>query len=395
MSSSLLSILIPSLPERVTAHLLPLWTKLQAQIAQYAVSGQVEVCVFLDNRQRTTGEKRDALVQLSHGAYVAFVDDDDDVTDLYIPGLLQAIQRNPGVDVVTFRQRAIINGVEGICTFGLNNPNEQFSPHGFRRSAWHVCAWRGDLARRYRFPATAAGEDWAWARHLVIEAESSVHINEVLHVYRYDPSVSAGTPGVIPGQSFSWQDIPGWFDFPEVYDAAVKSARPGAVFVELGCYLGKSAAYMLLAIRDSGKAITFNSYDTFKGSPTEPSHLEEVAKHGGSLLDAARANLARCCGPDGPYALVEADSVQAATLYADQSVDFCYIDADHTEAAVARDIEAWLPKMRPGGILAGHDYDSPGVSAAVDRLLKPIYNITVSGRSWIIQLPDVDDVGRL
>ena len=49
-------------------------------------------------------------------------------------------------------------------------------------------------------------------------------------------------------------------------------------------------------------------------------------------------------------------SIIAATHYPDGYFDFVYLDADHTEAAVDADIAAWWPKVRAGGILAGHDY---------------------------------------
>ncbi len=50
-------------------------------------------------------------------------------------------------------------------------------------------------------------------------------------------------------------------------------------------------------------------------------------------------------------------------------LDFVFIDADHTEQAVALDIAAWQDKIRPGGWLGGHDYSKkfPGVIKAVNR----------------------------
>ncbi len=40
----------------------------------------------------------------------------------------------------------------------------------------------------------------------------------------------------------------------------------------------------------------------------------------------------------------------------DASLDFVYLDADHTYSAIKSDIAAWWPKVRVGGTLAGHDY---------------------------------------
>lgn len=50
------------------------------------------------------------------------------------------------------------------------------------------------------------------------------------------------------------------------------------------------------------------------------------------------------------------DSADAAATFPDGTLDFVYIDTWHTLDAVTRDIRAWLPKVRPGGVLAGHDY---------------------------------------
>lgn len=50
-------------------------------------------------------------------------------------------------------------------------------------------------------------------------------------------------------------------------------------------------------------------------------------------------------------------SVDAAKNFADGSLDFVYIDANHSYAFVKEDILAWLPKIKKGGIIGGHDYD--------------------------------------
>jgi len=49
-------------------------------------------------------------------------------------------------------------------------------------------------------------------------------------------------------------------------------------------------------------------------------------------------------------------SVEAAKLFEDGYFDFVYIDANHVYKEVIADLEAWYPKIRKGGMLAGHDY---------------------------------------
>lgn len=57
-----------------------------------------------------------------------------------------------------------------------------------------------------------------------------------------------------------------------------------------------------------------------------------------------------------------------ASHIADRSLDFGFIDASHDEVSVSKDITAWLPKIRPGGILCGHDLHFPGVAKVTKRI---------------------------
>lgn len=69
------------------------------------------------------------------------------------------------------------------------------------------------------------------------------------------------------------------------------------------------------------------------------------------------------------YIWVYKDSVDASKEFTDESIDFIYIDANHSYASVESDILAWFRKVRVGGIIAGHDFDSSednyGVARAV------------------------------
>lgn len=52
-------------------------------------------------------------------------------------------------------------------------------------------------------------------------------------------------------------------------------------------------------------------------------------------------------------------SLEAAKIIDDASLDFVFIDGDHSHRAVSADIRAWVPKVKPGGLLCGHDYANP------------------------------------
>jgi hypothetical protein len=62
-------------------------------------------------------------------------------------------------------------------------------------------------------------------------------------------------------------------------------------------------------------------------------------------------------------------TAEAALQVDDASVDFIFIDASHEYEGVKADILAWKPKIKPGGMLSGHDIDFPSVKQAVDELV--------------------------
>lgn len=70
-----------------------------------------------------------------------------------------------------------------------------------------------------------------------------------------------------------------------------------------------------------------------------------------------------------------------------------YIDAAHDYESIARDIDIWLPKVRPGGILSGDDYTYTGVRQAVADLQQqhPEYDIMISENEtqwWFVKDPN-------
>lgn len=185
----MLSILTPAVPSRFN-QVAELHQNIAAQIGYL----QVEHLIFVDNKKRTVGEKRDALLRASRGKYVAFVDDDDTVSDGYVSEILKAAESNP--DVITFNQLAEVNESRSIVEFRLGNPNETFNPEGMtRRNAWHVCAWRRSLAIQSQFPASNYGEDWAFAAPLCSsQGLREVHIDKILHTYRHSIKTTEAPP---------------------------------------------------------------------------------------------------------------------------------------------------------------------------------------------------------
>ena len=112
-----------------------------------------------------------------------------------------------------------------------------------------------------------------------------------------------------------------------------------------------------------------------------------ASRFGGDRYAAFLDNMRRCGLSDDVRPIREV-SWQAASHFPDGSVDFAFIDADHAYGSVVRDIEAWLPKIKPNGILAGHDYDPPrhgGVVRAVNELFPNRFTLE-EGNVWCVDL---------
>jgi hypothetical protein len=179
-----------------------------------------------------------------------------------------------------------------------------------------------------------------------------------------------------PRPTMNWQLIHGWMDFPMVYDEAVAFAPGGAIFVEVGCWLGRSTAYLAQRIKESGKSITLYAVDNWQGGDEDENRTNgdarrsAVAKAVGNdperLLYLFVRNMCEC-GFSGAYSALVLDSVLAAGRFKDRSLQFVFVDADHTEQRVYADLCAWWPKVAPGGTMAGHDFNETGPNAAVCR----------------------------
>jgi predicted O-methyltransferase YrrM len=79
-------------------------------------------------------------------------------------------------------------------------------------------------------------------------------------------------------------------------------------------------------------------------------------------------------------------SVEASNDFRDNSIEIVFIDAAHEYEPVKEDINAWLPKVRNGGLIAGHDYLLPSVKKAVDEIFgNRVMFRDAMENCWIVQ----------
>jgi len=166
----------------------------------------------------------------------------------------------------------------------------------------------------------------------------------------------------------------GWFHDKdiEMYRMLAEQVPDYGMIIELGVWKGKSLCSIADIIKK--KNLIVYAVDTFKGTTGKKEHkeAEEV-----DLQKVFTDNLNNF----GIKAEVYKMTTDEASKIINDKFDLIFIDADHTEEAVKKDIENWLPKCK--GFIAGHDYEKPWIKKIVDKKFpnrKYIHGITDPGR---------------
>jgi predicted O-methyltransferase YrrM len=116
--------------------------------------------------------------------------------------------------------------------------------------------------------------------------------------------------------------------------------------LEIGSFMGRSATVFGLRLKETGGQLhcvdpwftDFSAQMVPEGKTSREVFDAKMAEHGLTPKIYAKRSL------------------EAAAEITDGSLDLVFIDADHSGAAVRADIAAWQPKLKPGGILSGHNY---------------------------------------
>ena len=169
------------------------------------------------------------------------------------------------------------------------------------------------------------------------------------------------------------------FDYGPLLDQLLAPIQTDDIVVELGTFIGCSTVYIASNFKRRNLRPFFYTIDTFRP------YAKATQSYAMMLLNL------RDCGVLGHVVPIVSDSAGASFLFTDQSVKLCWVDAGHTYADVSRDLAAWFPKVKHGGVLAGHDYSEPGVQKAVEELCAR-HQLTCTvfkpegWKSWYVQI---------
>ena len=140
---------------------------------------------------------------------------------------------------------------------------------------------------------------------------------------------------------------------------------------EIGVGSGEKGLVMLTAL-PRAKFFLVDSYDVNNSTFQFGRIFTEEER--AEFIEKAKQKLA--VDNDRIEWLIE-DSVIAANRFSDEYFDYVYIDAQHEYEAVVRDISAWFPKVKKGGVIGGDDCGEAGVKQAIKDMERK-FNLNVS-----------------
>jgi len=124
------------------------------------------------------------------------------------------------------------------------------------------------------------------------------------------------------------------------------------VGAEIGVWRGDTST-TLLRFLETLTLHMVDPWETGGGHTTMPKTIQE-------LIAGREEAMERTSDYSARRIIHKQISEEAAPSFEDKSLDFVFIDAEHTYECVKQDINLWYPKVKSGGILSGHDYDGKG-----------------------------------
>lgn len=182
----LLSILICTLFDRVVLFN-RLLTKLREQ-----ESDDIEIHYEIDNGDMSVGKKRNKLLDKSRGQYIAFVDDDDMISDNYIELVLNSIEKSYP-DVVGMHLLMTVDGQNEERTYHSikydhwwDEPDpDRTGKKRYFRNPNHLNPVKRVHAIEARFPDINVGEDREYSQKLLQHLKTEEYIEQPIYFYLY------------------------------------------------------------------------------------------------------------------------------------------------------------------------------------------------------------------
>ena len=193
-----LSILIPSVAERRNTFLPKSLNMLYGQLESLPIEDQkdVEIIYLIDNKTMMLGDKRNLMVDMAKGEYIAFVDCDDRISADYISSLLEGIKS--GADSIVFLASVSLNGnPPKICRYSKDYPNDYNTANEYHRLPNHIPCIKKEVSKKVSFPSLKRAEDAGYAKLLKPYLKTEHKIEKVLYYYDYNDMTTVAQDDIV------------------------------------------------------------------------------------------------------------------------------------------------------------------------------------------------------
>jgi len=172
---------------------------------------------------------------------------------------------------------------------------------------------------------------------------------------------------------YRWDSIIDRFD----KNATLKGA-------EIGVFKGRLSRQLLSAMPNLTLYMV-DRWATYNDDERSENPNSKILNYTMTVWRKIRKRAFRIAANFSPRAIViKKHSRRAVRSFEDGQLDFVFIDADHAYQAVKYDIQLWMPKIKKGGYICGHDYTRQGVKKAVDEIFS---NVELDAdRTWFVKV---------
>jgi hypothetical protein len=307
--------------------------------------------------------------------YIILLNDNIQILDYWgknqwVSTLIQPLQKNPKIGIVGIRtQYSIVTNTIYLPIFCIATRKNIFNEIGLLDEIFSP-QYNHDIDFCIRLQDAGyeifslEGHDDSGNYPLYNSSDSLIHdsfdlniIKDQLDYILASKYINRIDTSGLPGGWFSENDI-------SVYKDLVGNVPQNGHIAEIGCFQGRSLCSIAQLIKNKNLNVIAIDLFTYNSS----SYTDVVWAKYFTIKEKCQANLLKFGIADNTT-LIQSDSIKASTQYPDNYFDLIFIDADHSYDAVKNDIIHWSPKLKQGGIIAGHDFrNSAGVNKAIQKL---------------------------
>jgi hypothetical protein len=153
------------------------------------------------------------------------------------------------------------------------------------------------------------------------------------------------------------------------------------IFLEVGVLQATNLVELAKSCPNVSKFIGVDNYESY----TDPLHGNYTVYKNASLLNLAKAKDKIQSSPyRDKIELIVEDSHTACDKFADESLDIVFLDKSFTYEIYRQDILDWLPKVKIGGVLSGHEWNTQQAAKSVKETLYKYDILNINEEVWYV-----------